>query len=198
LRLCVVCARRGSGPVGDCPYLGAFLGQRLGEFDGVPCDDRQHRPEWGYVLELGDASVQILEGLLGQAVAAQLGLLVLAWLCRRSPALTYPNRAAAVGGRVGSRHRRGPAISPPPQGSTNRRSEFNQHSTQGPCRAPVSVTGHIAAVFHGTILHPGRSTSQNLYITIHVSKPRPIGGRFALPAKQHRARSVIGRRQTSF
>jgi hypothetical protein len=89
----------GSGPVGDCPYLGAFLGQRLGEFDGVPCDDRQHRPEGGYVLELGDASVQILEGLLGQAVAAQLGLLVVAWLCRRSPALTYLDSSSSCRGR---------------------------------------------------------------------------------------------------
>src|SRR5215203_3670536 len=34
------------------------------------------------------------------------------------------------GGRVGWRHRRGPAVSPPPQGSTNRCPEFNHHSTQ--------------------------------------------------------------------
>jgi DDE superfamily endonuclease len=68
--------------------------------------------------------------IIGQSTAAQAGLLVVAWRCRRSPALTYLDRAAAVGGDVGSRHRCGPAVSPPPQGSTNRCPEFNQHSTQ--------------------------------------------------------------------
>jgi hypothetical protein len=41
-----------------------------------------------------------------------------------------PRSSSSCRGGVGSRHRRGPAVSPPPHGSTNRCPEFDQHSTQ--------------------------------------------------------------------